>query len=375
MHPGVRPGTNLKSIAICSEDGYVLALEPPWTIAVESASIKLPDIRPLMQSLIRYRESSRARSLFELGVTAGALVLLWTAMWFSLSVGYWLTLLLAIPAAGFLVRLFLIQHDCGHGAFFRGRSANDWVGRALGVLTLTPYDYWKRNHAIHHATSSNLDRRGIGDIETLTVEEYRARSWRGRIAYRLYRNPIVMFGIGPAYLFFIQHRLPVYQMRAGWRPWLSTMATNAAILLGSIAMMLWVGIGPFLLVHLPIMLLAASLGVWLFYVQHQYESVVWARDGSWTLPEAALAGSSHYDLPGILRWFTANIGVHHVHHLNSRIPCYRLRQVLRDHPELGGVGRLTLRQSLAGVRLALWDEARQKLISFRDMARSRAPHI
>src|SRR3954462_5280527 len=200
----------------------------------------MTDPKTLFSALLRYREPDQSRALFELGITLLALVLLWVLMWLSLDVGYWLTLLLAIPAAGFLVRIFLIQHDCGHGAFFRGRAVNDWVGRVLGVLTMTPYDYWKRNHAIHHATSSNLDRRGIGDIETLTVEEYRSRSPLGRLFYRFYRNAIVMFGIGAAYVFILKHRLPFYQMRAGWRPWVSTMATNAAIALTVAAMIcLW----------------------------------------------------------------------------------------------------------------------------------------
>ena len=182
-----------------------------------------------------------------------------------------------MPAAGFLVRLFMIQHDCGHGAFFRHRRANDWVGRVIGVLTLTPYDFWRRTHALHHASSGNLDRRGIGDVDTLTVREYLALSRWGRLRYRLYRHPLVMFGIGPAYLFMLQHRLPVGLMRQGWRPWLSTMATNLAIAV-IVATLIWlIGVKPFLLVHLPIMLLAASVGVWLFYVQHQFEQTTWAR--------------------------------------------------------------------------------------------------
>jgi omega-6 fatty acid desaturase (delta-12 desaturase) len=322
--------------------------------------------RGLLQELLRYRETSRARALFELGVTVGALLLSWWLMWLSLGVGYWLTLLLAVPTAGFLVRLFMIQHDCGHGAFFRHRFANDLVGRALGVLTFTPYDYWKRNHAIHHASSGNLDRRGIGDIETLTVGEYLSRSRLGRFAYRAYRNPVVLFGIGPAYLFLLQHRLPFGQMRASWRPWASAMATNVAIVLLCGLMMWLIGIVPFVAVHLPVLLLAASIGVWLFYVQHQFEDVTWTREGEWEMANAALAGSSHYDLPAILRWFTANIGVHHVHHLCSRIPYYRLGQVLRDYPQLRSAGRVTLLQSLGTVRLALWDEARQKLVTFRE---------
>jgi omega-6 fatty acid desaturase (delta-12 desaturase) len=288
-------------------------------------------------------------------------------MWKALEVGYWLCLLLAVPTAGFLMRLFMIQHDCGHGAFFRYRLANDWLGRALGVLTLTPYDFWRRTHALHHASSGNLERRGIGDIETLTVREYLALPrWR-RLGYRLYRHPFVMFGIGPAYLFILQFRLPVGLMRGGWMPWLSTMATNLAIAIVVAAMMWLVGIGPFLLVHLPIILIGASIGVWLFYVQHQFEDTFWAESDSWNLHEAALHGSSYYDLPTILRWCTANIGVHHVHHLCSKIPYYRLPSVLRDYPELGRVGRLTLGESLRCVRLVLWDESQQRLISFREM--------
>ncbi len=327
----------------------------------------VPIIQPsdLSRALVRYCEPNARRAIFEVCVTAIPLLVLWVLMWLSLAVGYWLTLLLAIPAAGFMVRLFIIQHDCGHGAFFRHRAANTWVGRVLGVLTLTPFDYWKRNHAMHHATSSNLDRRGIGDIDTLTVEEYRSRPLLGRLLYRLYRSAPVMFVIGPAYMFFVQHRLPFYQMRDGWRPWISTMATNAAIV-AMVAGMIWlVGWGPFLMVHLPIMMMAASMGVWLFYVQHQFEDVAWARGESWSHYDAALAGSSFYDLPGLLRWFTANIGIHHIHHLNSRIPYYRLPKVLRDHPELKSVGRLTLMDSLKSARLSLWCESREKLVTFK----------
>jgi omega-6 fatty acid desaturase (delta-12 desaturase) len=334
------------------------------------------DARSWTQILMRYRKPSGARSLIELGITFGPLALLWALMWASYYLGFWwLTLLLAVPAAGFLVRLFMIQHDCGHGAFFRHRLANDWIGRALGVLTFTPYDFWKRTHAIHHATSGNLERRGIGDVDTLTVREYLALpGWR-RLMYRFYRHPAIMFGLGPAYLFILRHRLPFGLMRGGWQPWLSTMGTNLAIALIAATLMWLIGIAPFLLVHGPIMLLAAAMGVWLFYVQHQFERTVWAHDETWNLHEAALHGSSHYMLPGILRWFTANIGVHHVHHLCSRIPYYRLPRVLREHPELRDIGRLTLWQSIKCVRLVLWDESRKKLISFREMRRIyAAPH-
>ena len=325
------------------------------------------DVLTWTKILTRYREPSRIRSVIELVITIVPLVALWILIWAALDFGYWFALLLAVPAAGLLVRLFMIQHDCGHGAFFRHRLANDWVGRALGVLTLTPYDFWRRTHAIHHASSGNLDQRGIGDIDTLTVREYLALSRWGRLRYRLYRHPIVMFGIGPAYLFILQHRLPVGLMRRGWQPWLSTMATNAAIA-AVIGTLIWfIGIGSFLLVHLPIMLLAASVGVWLFYVQHQFEDTFWAEGLAWNVHTAALHGSSHYDLPAVLRWFSANIGVHHVHHLCSRIPFYRLPDVLREHPELVATGRLTLIESLRCVRLVLWDERKRRLISFREM--------
>ena len=330
------------------------------------------EIASLARLAAHYREPNPVRSSFELIVTVGALVLLWAAMWASLHISYWLTLLLAVPAAGFVVRVFLIQHDCGHGAFFRNRAVNDWVGRVLGIMTLTPYDVWRRTHALHHATSGNLNRRGIGDIDTVTVREYCARSWLGRLSYRLYRHPVVMFGIGPAYLFFLKQRLPFGVMRDGWRPWVSSLATNAAIALVVTGMMVLVGPWQFLLIHMPIMLLAASMGVWLFYVQHQFDSTLWKPEAAWNFQEAALYGSSHYDLPGILRWFTANIGIHHVHHLCSRIPYYRLPQVLRDQPHLAEVGRVTFLQSLRTVHLTLWDEARGKLVSFRQLRRSKA---
>jgi len=327
----------------------------------------ISDSRTLAHALARYREPNSTRSVLEIVITAAPFALIWALMWAGLDAGYRIGLLLAVPAAGFLVRLFMIQHDCGHGSFFRHRLANDWVGRIIGVLTLTPYDFWRRAHALHHAGSGNLDRRGIGDIDTLTVREFLALPRGRRLLYRMYRHPIVMFGIGPAYLFLLRHRLPTGLMRSGWQPWLSAMATNVAIAALVVTMIWLVGVGPFLLVQLPITLLAASIGVWLFYVQHQFEHTFWAHDDSWDLHEAGLHGSSHYDLPIVLRWFTANIGIHHVHHLCSRIPYYRLPQALRHHPPFAAVGRLTLFQSLRCVRKVLWDERRHKLVSFREM--------
>jgi omega-6 fatty acid desaturase (delta-12 desaturase) len=331
-----------------------------------------PETRALARLLTRYREPNSARGLFELAITVAPFLVTWALIWVALDNGYWIGLLLAVPAAGLLVRLFMIQHDCGHGAFFHGRLANDWVGRAIGVFTLTPYDFWRRTHALHHASSGNLDHRGFGDIDTLTVREFFSRPLWRQIAYRLYRHPLVMFGVGPTYLFMLRHRLPIGMMGEGWKPWLSTMGTNAAIAV-LVAGMIWlIGVGPFLLVHLPIMVLAASIGVWLFYVQHQFEETTWSHDGTWTFHEAALHGSSHYHLPAILRWFTANIGVHHIHHLCSRIPYYRLPDVLRDHPQLASVGRITLLQSLRCVRMTLWDEKGHRLISFGEAAAGRS---
>jgi acyl-lipid omega-6 desaturase (Delta-12 desaturase) len=321
----------------------------------------------LLPALNAYRTPSWLRSTLEIAITVVPFVLLWLAMWFSLEWSYALTLALAFPAAGFLVRLFLIQHDCGHGSFFRRRRTNDWVGRALGVLTMTPYDDWQRSHATHHANVGNLDRRGIGDITTLTVAEYRARTWWGRLAYRLYRHPLVMFGFGPAYVFLVRHRMPSLERRLEWRAWLNPMATNIAIVAVGGAVVSVVGLGPFLMIELPIVVLAASMGVWLFYIQHQFEDTRWEREGEWSVHDAALHGSSYYDLPQPLRWLTANIGAHHVHHLCSRIPYYRLSKVLNDHPDLQQVGRITLRESFACVRLVLWDEASSRMISFGEL--------
>ena len=316
------------------------------------------------KTLAIYREPSDGRSVAEILVTGVPFIALWAAMWASLHVGYWLCLILSVPTAGFLVRLFMIQHDCGHGAFFSRRVANDWVGRVIGVLTLTPYDLWQRSHAMHHAGSGNLAHRGIGDIATKTVAEYRGLDWRGRVAYRIYRNPVVLFALAPVYIFWVRQRWPIGMMRDGWRPWLSVMGTNLAMLVLFAALAWLVGLGPFLMIHIPITLIPASIGVWLFYVQHQFENTRWAHEAQWNLPEAALHGSSFYDLPLVLRWFSANIGVHHVHHLSSRIPFYRLREVLRDYPELGAISRVTLWQSLRCVNYTLWDEDAQRLISF-----------
>ncbi len=304
-------------------------------------------------------------------MTIGIFLLLWLAMWLSLDLGYWLTLLLAVPTAGLLVRLFIIQHDCGHGSLFRSRRINNLVGRVLGVVTLTPYDYWRRTHATHHATSGNLDRRGVGDIETMTVQEYQACSrWR-RLVYRAYRHPLVLFGIGPTYLFVLKHRLPFDMPLLHKGPWLSVLATNIAIVGLTIILAAAIGLTDLLMVHMPVILLASSIGVWMFFVQHQFEDADWQRKEAWNFHRAAFKGSSFYRLPKILQWFSASIGLHHVHHLCSKIPNYRLQESLDQVAELRAVKPLTLLASLKCARLALWDEEAQRMVRFRDL-RSRA---
>ena len=329
-----------------------------------------PDIaaRDWLRVLAKYREPQTLRSAFELLVTFVPLAVLWCAAWWALSVSVILSLAISTVGALFLVRMFLIQHDCGHGAFFKNRHANNWLGRAIGVLTLTPYDVWKQSHAIHHSGSGNLEKRGIGDIYTHTVAEYKALSPLRKLLYRAYRNPVTLFVIGPFYTFHIQQRLPVGFMRSGLRYWISAMGNNvgmAAMAAGLIYLMGW---SAFLWVYLPVTIIAASIGVWLFYVQHQFEETHYDQPDDWDLHEAALHGSSHYVLPQPLRWLSANIGVHHVHHLYSRIPFYRLYDVLDQHPALDEVRRLTIRESIACVKLHLWDEDNRKLVTFAEAA-------
>jgi omega-6 fatty acid desaturase (delta-12 desaturase) len=328
--------------------------------------------RQWLAVLAQYRDPSLGRSLFELAATALPFLTIWVLAWWLLADAPWASFGLALFNGIFLVRLFIIQHDCGHGAFLKQRGLQNWIGRSLGVLTLTPYAVWQRTHAIHHASHGNLDARGIGDVTTLTVAEYLARGRFGRWLYRLYRHPVVLFVLGPAYLFLLQNRLPIGLMGAGWRYWVSAMGTNIMIAL-VVAGLLWAGgWAAVLLIYLPCAISAATIGVWLFYVQHQFEETHWSKGDDWQLHHAALEGSSHYVLPQPLRWLTGNIGIHHVHHLYSRIPFYRLPEVLRHHATLAEAQRLTIAESFATVRLHLWDEARGKLVSFSDLTRGEA---
>lgn len=316
--------------------------------------------------LARFRRANNRQAFYELFITIGPFIALWLSMQALLSVSVWLSLLLALPAACLLLRLFIVQHDCGHGSMFSTKKLNDRLGRCLGVFTLTPYDYWRRSHAGHHAGSGNLDRRGIGDVDTLTVVEYESIGVMGRLRYRIYRHPLVMFGLGPAYLFVFRHRLPVGEMRKGLNPWLSVVGTNVSILVVFSAVIYFVGLKNFLIVHVPVVLISASIGVWLFYIQHQYEDAHWENEPDWNREHAALHGSSYYDLPAPIMWVTGYIGIHHVHHLSSRIPFYHLAKVLKEFPELKDIQRLTFIQSLKSVRLTLWDEKTKRLVSFKD---------
>ena len=328
------------------------------------------EARLLVRELAAYRAPRLGRSLAELLVTFGPFAGLMMLMFAAVANGLWIALILALPAGGLLLRLFLIQHDCGHGAFFARRRANDWVGHCLGVLTLTPYACWRRSHALHHATTGNLGQRGFGDVDTLTVDEYNALSrWRQR-RYRTYRHPLVLFGLGPAYLFLLRHRLPIGLMRAGASYWVSALGTNVAIALIAAVLIGQIGGVAYLAVHLPVVLIAASIGVGLFYIQHQFEHAHWDGEDDWSFHEAALHGSSNLELPPVLRWFTANVGIHHAHHLASRIPFYRLREVLEDHPRLAHVNLLSWRQIRQAARLALWNEQKRRLVSFAQARRA-----
>lgn len=288
----------------------------------------------------------------------------WAAMYWSLSVSYWLTFVFALPTSFMMIRLFIIQHDCGHGAFLKSATVADRIGAMLGVVTLTPYSYWRKTHALHHATSGNLEHRGFGDINTLTVAEYQALTRWEKVRYRAYRNPFVLFGIGALLHFLVVHRLPFIVPRSWKRERKSILWTDLGLAIFFTLGALALGFQNFFTIYLSYTLISCPVGVWLFYVQHQFEPTYWEHDPQWQYNSAALQGSSYYALPEWLQWVTGHIGLHHVHHLNPKIPNYRLREALEAHPELQQVTHLTFLESLRCVSLALWDEEQRKLVPF-----------
>lgn len=310
----------------------------------------------------RYQKPSVGRGVWQIVNTLVPYVALWYLMYLCLAVSYWLVLPLAVLAGGFLVRVFIIFHDCGHGSFFKSRKANDILGFITGVLTFAPYHHWRWEHAAHHATSGDLDRRGLGDIWTLTVQEYLESSRWKRFAYRLARNPVVLFVIAPLFIFVIKQRFP--KDEASPRERHSVYWTNLAIF-GLAAALSWIfGVKAFLAIQLTVMAVAGSAGVWLFYVQHQFEGVYWERGHEWDYTMAALKGSSFYKLPKILQWFSGNIGFHHIHHLSSRIPNYHLEKCHEAEPLFRNVKPVTLLSSLKSLTFRLWDEQRRKLVGY-----------
>lgn len=331
-----------------------------------AAERRKDEVRRWARHCARFRGANHRQALLQIVNSALPLLALIILSFWSLQWSYWLPFLIAIPAGGLLVRLFIIQHDCGHGSFFGSSRYNTAVGLIMSIFTLAPYGLWRREHAIHHNGSGNLDRRGIGDIETMTVAEYLAASPFERLRYRLYRHPLFLFGLGvPAYFLFIQ-RLPWFHGLKASEAWRSVMGLNIAmtIVFGSLGLLL--GFGPVALVFLPMLHVASALGGWLFFVQHQFEETQWDHAETWDFQTAAVHGSSYYVLPKPLQWVTGNIGLHHIHHLNSMVPNYRLQECLDALPELSQVNRLTVVESLRCVHLALWDDAKRRLVSYRE---------
>lgn len=315
-----------------------------------------------------YQKPDLKRSLWQSANTLIPLVSLWVLMYFSIDYSYWLTLLLAIPTGGFAVRTFILFHDCGHGSFFKERWANSLLGSVAGVLLMTPYYYWRHEHAIHHAGAGDLNRRGTGDIWTMTVAEYKNASLWKKICYRGYRHPLIMLGVGPFFTFIASYRIP--RKTATKRERISIIRMNLVLMLIIAALCYLLGVTEFILVQLPITWVAGAAGIWMFYVQHQFEGVYWERGKDWDYVKAALQGSSYYKLPKVFQWFTGNIGFHHIHHLSPKIPNYFLEKCHNENEFLQDVPTLTFWQSLKTMNLHLWDEQNHQLISFRALKRT-----
>jgi omega-6 fatty acid desaturase (delta-12 desaturase) len=315
-----------------------------------------------VEALRPYARPRLGRAFTDLATSLVPYVGLSVLMFLALDVSYLLTLAIAVPAAGFLVRTFIVFHDCAHGSFLPSKRANAWLGRGLGLVVFQPFASWRHEHAVHHATAGDLDRRGVGDVPTLTVAEYRALSRQKRLGYRLFRNPLVMFGLGPLFAMVIQPRLVSRSARPRIRR--SVIGTNIALVV-LVGLVCWlVGWREYLLVQVPMVLLAGGAGIWLFYVQHQFEDTYWQGAEEWSYADAALRGSSYLKLPKLLQFFTGNIGLHHVHHLNARVPNYNLQRAHDENPIFHHVPTLSLWDGLRAVRLKLWDADRERLVTF-----------
>ena len=314
----------------------------------------------------KYQRPSLWRSLWQIVNTFIPYFALLYVMYLSLAYSYWLTLGLAVVAGGLLLRVFIIFHDCCHGSFFASRKANDILGMIAGFLVFTPYNRWRYEHAVHHATSGDLDHRGIGDVYTMTVNEYRNASRLDRLKYRLFCHPIVLLGIGPLYIFLISHRF--CRRESSRKERLNVYATNIALLALMMVMASTIGLQQYVLIHLPVILVAATVGVWFFYVQHQFEDAYWEHNETWDFATAALQGSSYFKLPKVLQWFSGNIGLHHIHHLSARIPNYYLQKCHDETPFFQNAHIITLGSSLKTLSFHLWDEEQRKMISFRQLS-------
>lgn len=345
-----------------------------------SAESRRDTVRKLVAHAKEWQGAEHARSLWQFANSLAGYVALSTLAVMAFNSGhYWLQVPLMVVAAGFLIRLFIVQHDCGHGSFFNKREYNNALGRFISVLTFTPYDFWRKSHNMHHAHSGNLDRRGLGGVDTLTIAEYQALPPRKKIAYRLLRNPVLLLLFTAPLNIMLFQRFPAPHSM----PWIenydsmshaeslpSIMGLNAALLVAYGALAYAIGWQPVVMVVLPIVYITAILGGWLFYIQHQFEHTFWQRSDKWSYAEAALYSSSQYILPPVLQWFSGNIGLHHLHHLNAKIPNYRLQACVNASPELKAMNRLSLRESFQCVKWALWDEQQQKMISFADLKTS-----
>ena len=314
------------------------------------------------RGLDQYARPRLGRSLLALATSVLPFLALWSLMYLSLQVSYLLVLLLAVPTAGFLLRTYIMFHDCAHGSLMPGRRANALLGGVLGLIVFTPFVFWRHDHVGHHATGSDLDRRNIGDVPMLTRAEYQSRSWRGRLGYRLFRNPLVMFGIGPIYAMLLEPRWVSRSARPRIKR--SVWGTNVGLVLVIGALCYFIGWRDFLLVEAPLVPLAGGVGLWLFYVQHQFESTWWQRTPQWNYTDAALRGSSYLKLPKVLQFFTGNIGLHHVHHLNPKVPNYNLQRAHDESPIFRGVPQVSLWNGLRAVRFKVWDENESRLVTW-----------